>query len=68
MFLFEVKQQQLLAGIRSFLKIYSTITVAKLAQFMEVDEATLRFVYPYIMSISDYIPANRNYHSFPFES
>jgi translation initiation factor 3 subunit L len=44
MFLFEVKQQQLLAGIRSFLKIYSTITVAKLAQFMEVDEATLRFV------------------------
>jgi translation initiation factor 3 subunit L len=44
MFLFEVKQQQLLAGIRSFLKIYSSMTVAKLAQFMEVDEATLRSV------------------------
>ncbi|KAJ3701040.1 hypothetical protein LUZ61_004745 [Rhynchospora tenuis] len=44
MFLFEVKQQQLLAGIRSFLKIYSTITVTKLAQFMDVDEATLRTI------------------------
>jgi translation initiation factor 3 subunit L len=44
LFLYEVKQQQLLSGIRSYLKLYSAITVAKLAQYMEMDEATLRSV------------------------
>ncbi|KAJ3694538.1 hypothetical protein LUZ60_010018 [Juncus effusus] len=44
LFLYEVKQQQLLSGVRSFLKIYSTITIAKLAQFLEVDESTLRSI------------------------
>ncbi|ONM28259.1 RNA polymerase I-associated factor PAF67, partial [Zea mays] len=44
LFLYEVKQQQLLSGIRSYLKLYSTITISKLAQYMEVDEATLRSI------------------------
>jgi hypothetical protein len=44
LFLYEVKQQQLLSGIRSYLKLYTTITISKLAQYMEVDEATLRSV------------------------
>ncbi|PKA64735.1 hypothetical protein AXF42_Ash020359 [Apostasia shenzhenica] len=44
LFLYEVKQQQLLAGVRNFLKLYSTISLAKLATFMEVDEATLRTI------------------------
>jgi hypothetical protein len=44
LFLYEVKQQQLLSGIRSYLKLYSSITISKLAQYMEVDEATLRSV------------------------
>eukprot|EP00262_Sarcandra_glabra_P018339 TRINITY_DN652_c1_g1_i1.p1 TRINITY_DN652_c1_g1~~TRINITY_DN652_c1_g1_i1.p1 ORF type:complete len:524 (+),score=70.18 TRINITY_DN652_c1_g1_i1:144-1715(+) len=44
MFLYEVKQQQLLSGVRSFLKLYSTISIAKLATHMEVDEATLRTI------------------------
>lgn len=42
LFLSEVRQQQLLANIRSFLKLYSTISIAKLASFMELDEVTLR--------------------------
>ncbi|KAK8914274.1 hypothetical protein KSP39_PZI024331 [Platanthera zijinensis] len=44
LFLYEVKQQQLLASVRSFLKLYSKITVAKLSTYMEVDEATLRTI------------------------
>eukprot|EP00268_Persea_americana_P012875 TRINITY_DN1553_c0_g3_i2.p1 TRINITY_DN1553_c0_g3~~TRINITY_DN1553_c0_g3_i2.p1 ORF type:complete len:196 (+),score=38.90 TRINITY_DN1553_c0_g3_i2:1000-1587(+) len=44
LFLYEVKQQQLLSGIRSFLKLYSTISIAKLATYMEVDEPTLRTI------------------------
>jgi translation initiation factor 3 subunit L len=44
LFLYEVKQQQLLSGIRSYLKLYSSITISKLAQYMEVDEATLRSI------------------------
>jgi translation initiation factor 3 subunit L len=44
LFLYEVRQQQLLSGIRSYLKLYSTITISKLAQYMEVDEATLRSI------------------------
>jgi succinylglutamate desuccinylase len=44
LFLYEVKQQQLLSGIRSYLNLYTTITISKLAQYMEVDEATLRSV------------------------
>lgn len=43
MFLYEVKQQQLLSGVRSFLKLYSTISVGKLASYMDVDEPTLRY-------------------------
>eukprot|EP01018_Ginkgo_biloba_P001413 Gb_07559 [translate_table: standard] len=42
LFLSEVRQQQLLSGIRSFLKLYTTITIEKLASFMDVDESTLR--------------------------
>ena len=44
LFLYEVKQQQLLSGVRTFLKVYSTISVGKLATYMEVDEPTLRSV------------------------
>ncbi|CAF1921023.1 unnamed protein product, partial [Brassica napus] len=42
MFLYEVKQQQLLSGVRTFLKVYSSISLGKLANYMEVDEPTLR--------------------------
>eukprot|EP00245_Coleochaete_scutata_P009099 TRINITY_DN292_c0_g2_i1.p1 TRINITY_DN292_c0_g2~~TRINITY_DN292_c0_g2_i1.p1 ORF type:complete len:533 (-),score=111.36 TRINITY_DN292_c0_g2_i1:296-1894(-) len=44
MFLMELRQQQLLAGIRSFVKLYTTISIPKLASFMEVDDSTLRSV------------------------
>lgn len=44
MFLYEVKQQQLLVGVRTFLKVYSTISLGKLAAYMEVDDATLRTI------------------------
>ncbi|XP_072999471.1 uncharacterized protein [Typha latifolia] len=44
LFLYEVKQQQLLSGVRSFLKLYSSISIGKLAQYMEVDESTLRTI------------------------
>ncbi|KAK3438286.1 hypothetical protein EUGRSUZ_C02897 [Eucalyptus grandis] len=44
LFLYEVKQQQLLSGVRTFLKVYSTISLAKLANYMEVDEPTLRTI------------------------
>ncbi|KAJ6818376.1 uncharacterized protein M6B38_405585 [Iris pallida] len=44
LFLYEVKQQQLLAGVCSFLKLYSTISLGKLATYMEVDEPTLRTI------------------------
>ncbi|GAB2275700.1 hypothetical protein Dimus_010454 [Dionaea muscipula] len=44
LFLYEVKQQQLLAGVRTFLKVYSSISLGKLATYMEVDEATLRTI------------------------
>ncbi|XP_057439946.1 uncharacterized protein LOC130731714 [Lotus japonicus] len=37
-------QQQLLSGLRTFLKVYSTISLAKLASYMEVDEPTLRTI------------------------
>ncbi|KAI3877731.1 hypothetical protein MKW98_020212 [Papaver atlanticum] len=44
LFLYEVKQQQLLSGVRSYLKLYSTISMVKLASYMEVDEPTLRSI------------------------
>ncbi|KAL8516198.1 hypothetical protein ACS0TY_014758 [Phlomoides rotata] len=44
LFLYEVKQQPLLAGTRTFLKVYSTISIGKLAAYMEVDEPTLRTI------------------------
>ncbi|KAJ6957337.1 uncharacterized protein [Populus alba] len=44
LFLYEVKQQQLLSGVRTFLKVYSAISVGKLANYMEVDEPTLRTI------------------------
>ncbi|KAF2599820.1 hypothetical protein F2Q68_00012260 [Brassica cretica] len=44
MFLYEVKQQQLLSGVRTFLKVYSSISLGKLANYMEVDEPTLRTI------------------------
>ncbi|KAM1089123.1 hypothetical protein TB1_016170 [Malus domestica] len=44
LFLYEVKQQQLLSGVRTFLKVYSSISVGKLASYMEVDESKLRTI------------------------
>ncbi|GAB2284851.1 hypothetical protein Dimus_019304 [Dionaea muscipula] len=44
LFLYEVKQQQLLAGVRTFLRVYSSISLGKLATYMEVDESTLRTI------------------------
>ncbi|KAG8067539.1 hypothetical protein GUJ93_ZPchr0005g14842 [Zizania palustris] len=44
LFLYEVKQQHLLSGIRSYLKLYSTITISKLAKYMDADEVTLRTI------------------------
>ncbi|XP_076921429.1 uncharacterized protein LOC143582833 [Bidens hawaiensis] len=44
LFLYEVKQQQQLSIVRTFLKVYSTISIEKLASYMEVDEATLRTI------------------------
>ncbi|GMI81430.1 hypothetical protein like AT5G25757 [Hibiscus trionum] len=44
LFLYEVKQQQLLSGVRTFLKVYSTISLGKLANYMEMDEPTLRSI------------------------
>ncbi|RAL38020.1 unnamed protein product [Cuscuta campestris] len=44
LFLYEVKQQQLLSGVRTYLKVYSTISLGKLANYMQVDEATLRTI------------------------
>ncbi|PRP79576.1 hypothetical protein PROFUN_12837 [Planoprotostelium fungivorum] len=41
-FVNEVMQQTLLPNIRSFLKLYSTIGLSKLAGFLEVDQETLR--------------------------
>lgn len=52
LFLYEVKQQQLLSGIRSYLKLYSAITITKLAQYMEIDEATLRSVWALTCGVS----------------
>ncbi|EFJ25086.1 hypothetical protein SELMODRAFT_146079 [Selaginella moellendorffii] len=42
LFLSEVRQQQLLNKIRNYVKLYTTISIAKLASLVEVDEATLR--------------------------
>eukprot|EP00252_Welwitschia_mirabilis_P004000 TRINITY_DN1412_c0_g1_i1.p1 TRINITY_DN1412_c0_g1~~TRINITY_DN1412_c0_g1_i1.p1 ORF type:complete len:528 (+),score=66.80 TRINITY_DN1412_c0_g1_i1:200-1783(+) len=42
LFLSEVRQQQLLSSLRSFLKLYTSISIEKLANFMDVDELTLR--------------------------
>eukprot|EP00850_Spirogloea_muscicola_P021247 SM000242S08483 [mRNA] locus=s242:164261:167142:+ [translate_table: standard] len=42
LFLAEVRQQQLLPNIRSFLNLYTSIPLAKLASFMDIDDATLR--------------------------
>ncbi|KAL7598186.1 hypothetical protein Lser_V15G22040 [Lactuca serriola] len=44
LFLYEVKQQQQLSVVRTFLKVYSTISLEKLASYMEVDESTLRTI------------------------
>lgn len=51
LFLSEVRQQQLLSSIRSYLKLYSAIPITKLASFMDVDEPTLRWNYSLNMSI-----------------
>jgi len=42
LFLSEIRQQTLLATIRSFLKLYTTIGIQKLADFLEVDDKTFR--------------------------
>ncbi|KAL5720145.1 hypothetical protein ACHQM5_012840 [Ranunculus cassubicifolius] len=44
LFLYEVKQQQLLSSVRTFLKLHSTISFNKLATYMEVDEPTVRSI------------------------
>ncbi|KAJ0548774.1 putative proteasome component (PCI) domain, translation initiation factor 3 complex subunit L [Helianthus annuus] len=44
LFLYEVKQQQQLSVVRTFLKVYSTISLEKLASYMEVDVSTLRTI------------------------
>ncbi|GER32153.1 eukaryotic translation initiation factor 3subunit L [Striga asiatica] len=44
LFIYELKQQQLLSGVRTFLKVYSTISIPKLAAYLEVDEPTLRTI------------------------
>ncbi|XP_073120422.1 uncharacterized protein [Henckelia pumila] len=44
LFLYEVKQQQLLSGVRTFFKVYSTISLGKLATYMDIDEPTLRTI------------------------
>ncbi|RWS10460.1 eukaryotic translation initiation factor 3 subunit L-like isoform X1 [Dinothrombium tinctorium] len=41
-FMDEVHQQKNIIEIRSFLKLYTTISVAKLADFMKMDEKTLK--------------------------
>jgi translation initiation factor 3 subunit L len=41
-FLAEVKQQMLLPTIRSYLKLYTTISIAKLAQFLEMEPDVLK--------------------------
>ncbi|KAA8497784.1 Eukaryotic translation initiation factor 3 subunit L [Porphyridium purpureum] len=41
-FMREVKQQALLPHIRSYLRLYRSINVPKLASFMDVDDATCR--------------------------
>merc|ERR1711871_534163 len=42
MFLNEVNEHKLLGSIRSYLKLYTTISISKLALYMETDEAELR--------------------------
>ena len=42
LFLNEVNEQKLLASIRSYLKLYTTISISKLALYMETDETELR--------------------------
>jgi hypothetical protein len=41
-FLTDVRQQQRGQQIRSYLKLYTTISVSKLASFVGIDEATVR--------------------------
>eukprot|EP00270_Netrium_digitus_P006937 TRINITY_DN2000_c0_g1_i1.p1 TRINITY_DN2000_c0_g1~~TRINITY_DN2000_c0_g1_i1.p1 ORF type:complete len:535 (-),score=145.97 TRINITY_DN2000_c0_g1_i1:198-1802(-) len=42
MFLQDVRQQQVMAGVRSYLRLYSSISLPKLATFLDIDEAALR--------------------------
>ena len=42
LFLNEVSEQTLLPSIRSYLKLYTTISISKLASYMEMPEAELR--------------------------
>ncbi|KAM3351899.1 hypothetical protein ACQJBY_023646 [Aegilops geniculata] len=44
LFLDEVKQQLFLGDIRSFLKVFSVITIGRLAQHMRLDENALRAI------------------------
>ncbi|KAI5007364.1 hypothetical protein ZWY2020_050809 [Hordeum vulgare] len=44
LFLDEVKQHQFLGDIRSFLKVFSAITIGKLAQHMKLNEDSLRTI------------------------
>ena len=60
LFLYEVKQQQLLSGVRTFLKVYSTISLGKLANYMEVDEPTLRWTFPFLFFPSCFFVCDLN--------
>lgn len=44
LFMGEVKGQILLPSLRSYLKLYTTISISKLASFMEGDEVKLRII------------------------
>jgi hypothetical protein len=54
-FLTDVRQQQRGQQIRSYLKLYTTISVSKLASFVGIDEATVRSaaVFPSLQSFED---------------
>jgi len=41
-FMEDVQQQAPISTVRSYLKLYTTISIAKLASFLDVDEATFR--------------------------
>ena len=43
LFIREAKQQLFIPIVRSYMKLYTTMSVSKLASFMQMDEDTFRF-------------------------